>query len=242
MTPGLFVTGTSTGVGKTLVAAAWTRALARQGRRVAGLKPVASGALQGPDGRLRNPDALELQAAASVRLPYEMVNPWCFGPAIAPHLAAEDAGVMTSPSQLVGWYRQATAGADLAIVEGAGGWRVPLHPSGFLSDLPEELGLGVVLVVGLTLGCLNHARLTLEAIERSGRCRFLGWVGNQVDPGFERLDANLRTLRGLLGTDALAVVPRLGAESDPGVVTSLFDAMPARAAIESLMEPGRDSV
>ena len=79
-------------------------------------------------------------------------------------------------------------------MEGAGGWRVPLHPEGFLSDLPERLGLGVVLVVGLRLGCLNHARLTFEAIERSGRCPVLGWIGNAIDPGFERLDGNLATL------------------------------------------------
>ena len=90
------------------------------------------------------------------------------------------------------------AGVDFAIVEGAGGWRVPLHPEGFLSDLPERLGLGVVLVVGLTLGCLNHARLTLEAIDVPADRPFLGWIGNQIDPGFERLEANLPTLERLL--------------------------------------------
>lgn len=239
MTPGLFVTGTNTGVGKTLVAAAWTHALARQGRRVVGLKPVASGAVPGPDGALRNTDAVALQAAASVRLPYERVNPWCFEPAIAPHLAAGEAGVPTSLPQLVGWYEEASADADLAIVEGAGGWRVPLHPSGFLSDFPEALGLGVVLVVGLTLGCLNHARLTLEAIERSGRCRFLGWVGNRMDPGFDRLEANLLTLERLLGAAPLAVVPPLGQGSDASVIADLFDAPPPRAAIASIVKPGR---
>jgi dethiobiotin synthetase len=239
VTPGLFVTGTGTGVGKTLVAAAWTRALARQGLRVVGLKPVASGAVPGPDGRLRNADALALQAAASVRLPYELVNPWCFEPAIAPHLAAEEAGVTTSAQRLVDWYGQATAGADLAVVEGAGGWRLPLHPSGFLSDFPEALGLGVVLVVGLTLGCLNHARLTAEAIERSGRCPFLGWVGNQVDPGFERLEANLRTLEQLLGAPPLALVPLLEHGSGPAAIADLFDAQPARTVIEGLLQPGR---
>ncbi len=108
------------------------------------------------------------------------------------------------------WYEAASAVAEVAVVEGAGGWRVPLHPEGFLSDLPEQLALGVVLVVGLRLGCLNHARLTLEAIERSGRCRFAGWIGCQVDPDFARLDANL---------DTLSVVPHL-AEPEPGRTAS----------------------
>jgi dethiobiotin synthetase len=117
------------------------------------------------------------------------------------------------------WYEAASAVAEVAVVEGAGGWRVPLHPEGFLSDLPEQLALGVVLVVGLRLGCLNHARLTLEAIERSGRCRFAGWIGCQVDPDFARLGANLDTLARLLGHPALAVVPHL-AEPEPGRTAS----------------------
>jgi dethiobiotin synthetase len=96
-------------------------------------------------------------------------------------------------------------GADLALVEGAGGWRVPLHPEGFLSDLPEALGLGVILVVGTTLGCLNHARLTAEAIHVAGRCRLVGWVANEIDAGFERRSANLATLERLLGTPPLAI-------------------------------------
>lgn len=212
--PGIFVTGTNTGVGKTLVTAAWARALGTAGLRVAALKPVASGAARDATGQWRNDDALALQAAASVALPYEQVNPWCFEPAIAPHLAAAEAGQPVAIPALVRWYGEATAGADLALVEGAGGWRVPLHPSGFLSDLPEQLGLGVVLVVGLTLGCLNHARLTFEAIERGGHCRFLGWVANHVDPGFERAEDNLRTLEHLLGGPALARIPHGGASLD----------------------------
>jgi dethiobiotin synthetase len=234
MTAGIFITGTNTGVGKTLVAAAWTRALAARGHRVVGLKPIASGS--GPDasGLLRNPDALALQAAASVPLPYELVNPYCFGPAIAPHIAAEEAGVAISPRSLVDWYRRATAGADLAVVEGAGGWRVPLHPAGFLSDLPEQLGLGVVLVVGLTLGCLSHARLTLEAIEQSGRCPFLGWVGNRLDPAFDRPEANLRTLERLLGGPPLAMVPQLVQGADPAAIADLFDGPLPLAAVTRL--------
>ena len=205
---GLFVTGTDTGVGKTVVASGLVRLLARSGRRVAGLKPIASGAVRTADG-VRNEDALALAAAGSVALPYELVNPWCFEPAIAPHLAAREAGVAVTPANLVEWYGQVCRGLDLVIVEGAGGWRVPLHPEGFLSDLPEMTGMDVLLVVGLRLGCLNHARLTLEAILAGGRCRYFGWIGNQIDPAFDRLDDIVATLERVLGAPALAVVPPL---------------------------------
>lgn len=208
MVRGIFVTGTDTGVGKTVVATGLVGLAAARDRRVVGLKPVASGAVVTSDG-LRNADALALAAAGSMQLPYALTNPHCFVPAIAPHLAAAEAGASVTVGGLVDWYGRATRGAELAIVEGAGGWRVPLHPDGFLSDLPEQLGLDVLLVVGLQLGCLNHAVLTAEAIRRGGRCRLLGWVGNRIDPHFERLDDNLATLARLLGAPALAVLPRL---------------------------------
>jgi dethiobiotin synthetase len=227
MTPGLFVTGTDTGVGKTVVAAGLVRRLAEQGRRVVGLKPVASGAEPTAVG-LRNSDALALAEAGSVARPYHLTNPHCFAPAIAPHLAAADAGVELRPADLARWYGEASAGAEFAVVEGAGGWRVPLHPGGFLSDLPEHLGLGVVLVVGLRLGCLNHARLTLEAIERSGRCPFLGWIGNRIDPHFERAEDNLATLGRLLGGPPLAVLPRL-AEPTPRSAAAALRSLDAAA-------------
>lgn len=220
MMQGIFVTGTDTGVGKTVVAAGLVQLLAGQGRRVIGLKPIASGAERTSLG-LRNPDALALSAASNIEVPYEVTNPYCFEPAVAPHLAAAEAGIELPVDELVRWYRQASTGAGIAIVEGAGGWRVPLHPDGFLSDLPEALGLGVILVVGLRLGCLNHARLTLEAIECTGRCSVLGWIGNCIDPGFERLDANLETLAGLLGGPPLAVLPHLAAPNPEAVATAL---------------------
>jgi dethiobiotin synthetase len=220
MTQGIFITGTDTGVGKTVVAAGLVRLAARLGERVVGLKPVASGATPTPGG-LRNDDALALAAAGSIALPYADTNPLCFEPAIAPHLAAAEAGVAMPVHELLDWYGRVTRDAGLAIVEGAGGWRVPLHPEGFLSDLPEQLGLGVVLVVGLRLGCLNHARLTLEAIERSGRCAFLGWIGSRIDPGFERAAANLATLERLLGGPALAVLPTLSETSSDHVANCL---------------------
>jgi dethiobiotin synthetase len=224
MTQGIFVTGTDTGVGKTVVAAGLVRLLATQGRRVAGFKPIASGADLTPDG-LRNADALALAAQGSVSLPYAQTNPYCFAPPVAPHLAAADAGIAVTTALLARWYDEATRGVEVAVVEGAGGWRVPLHPEGFLSDLPEQLGLGVILVVGLRLGCLNHARLTLEAIGRSGRCPFLGWIGCCVDPGMARLEGNLATLERLLGGAALAVIPPL---ADPA----------AERVVEYLDRPG----
>jgi len=224
---GLFITGTDTGVGKTVVASGLVRLAASSDHRVVGLKPVASGAERTPDG-LRNQDALALAVESSVRLPYVMSNPLCFEPAIAPHIAAAEAGVAIAVTDMVAWYARATASADLAIVEGAGGWRVPLHPEGFLSDLPELLGLDVLLVVGLRLGCLNHARLTLEAIERSDRCCYVGWVGNCIDPAFARLDENLTTLGRLLGVPPLAVIP-------PLPVAAAADM--AGAALEFLRQP-----
>jgi len=223
MSRGIFITGTDTGVGKTVVAAGLVQLAAGTGARVVGLKPIASGADPTPGG-LRNDDALALAAAASMLLPYESSNPFCFEPAIAPHIAAAEAGVTIPVASLVDWYGRATADADLAIVEGAGGWRVPLHPEGFLSDLPEQLGLDVILVVGLRLGCLNHARLTAEAITHPGRCRLLGWIGNRIDPGLARLDDNLAMLDRLLGGPPLALLPPLAAPS-------------AAAALEHLDRP-----
>lgn len=206
----IFVTGTDTGVGKTVVTAALLRFARKRGVRCAGLKPIASGAgRSGPGAPLRNGDALELQAAGSLDLDYGTVNPFCFEPAIAPHLAARAAGTTLEPVRLVQWLQGAAPAAELRLVEGVGGWRVPLHPAGFTSDLPEALGLEVVLVVGLRLGCLNHARLTVEAIARGGRCRLAGWIANEVDATFERCDDNVATLADLIGTAPLARIPHL---------------------------------
>ena len=215
----IYFTGTNTGVGKTVAAAATLRLARRHAVRCAGLKPIATGgARAAPGGPLRNGDALELQASGSLALDYDTVNPFCFEPAIAPHLAARDAGTSLDLPRLVTWLQGAAPEAQLRVVEGVGGWRVPLYPAGYTSDLPEALALDVILVVGLTLGCLNHARLTLEAIERSGRCRMRGWIGNAVDPAFERPQANVETLVDLLGKPPLALVPRLdgGARSPTG--------------------------
>lgn len=215
----LYVTGTDTGVGKTLVATALVRALNEAGRPARGLKPLASGATRTAAG-LRNADALALQAEGRPPPPYELVNPWCFEPAIAPHLAAAEAGVETPLQALLEWYERASEGCEWTVVEGVGGWRVPLHPRGCTSDLPEALGLPVLLVVGLRLGCLNHARLTYEAICR-GPAPFAGWIGNRIDPEFARPEENLATLERLLGAPPIAVIPALSSP-DTGIVARML--------------------
>lgn len=201
----LFITGTDTGVGKTLVSCALIHALRSRGIRVAGMKPVASGSEPTPEG-LRNADALALQQAANVRAEYTTVNPYCFAPAIAPHLAARQAGVNIELPALQQAYQRLAEQADVVVVEGAGGWWVPLDPHGHLSDFPEALGMAVILVVGLRLGCVNHALLTAAAIQH-GPCRMVGWVGNLIDPQFEWLDENLATLRQRLAAPCLGVLP-----------------------------------
>jgi dethiobiotin synthetase len=228
-TRAVYVTGTDTGVGKTLVATALVRAMNEAGHRVRGLKPVASGATRTANG-LRNDDALALQAEGRPPASYELVNPYCFEPPIAPHLAAREAGVAISLDGLLDWYARASEGCDWTVIEGAGGWRVPLHPDGYMSDLPEALRVPVLLVVGLRLGCLNHARLTFEAIRDRGRAPFAGWVANCIDADFARPEENLATLEGLLDCAPLAVI-RTMAPPDIGNATRVL----ARTALDGLL-------
>jgi dethiobiotin synthetase len=201
---GVFVTGTDTGIGKTVVAAALMRALVRAGLRVAGMKPVASGAILTKDG-LRNADALALMRAANVAAPYEVVNPYCFGAPIAPHIAAHDEHVSVDLSLLRERYATLAAGADCVIVEGAGGWLSPLSTTASMADLAAALRLPVVLVVGLRLGCLNHAFLTARAVGAHA-AGLAGWIGNRIDPAFERAAENIATLEAHLAP-AAAIVP-----------------------------------
>ncbi|BAU72124.1 dethiobiotin synthase [Metapseudomonas furukawaii] len=216
-----FVTGTDTEIGKTTIAAGLLRAARRQGLSTAAAKPVASGCDQTPDG-LRNSDALALLEECSLPFRYEEVNPLAFAPAIAPHLAAREAGVDLSVAALAAPVRQVLAkGADFTLVEGAGGWRVPLAGAETLSDLPIALGLPVVLVVGVRLGCINHALLTVEAILRDGLV-LAGWVANVVDPATSRLEENLATLAERLPAPCLGRVPRL-AEATPEAVADHLD-------------------
>lgn len=201
----LFVTGTDTGVGKTRVAAGLCRAYGARGLRVAAMKPVASGSVRGPHG-LRNEDALELRRAMTVRATYAEVNPYAFEPPIAPHIAAAEAGTTIDFERLEAAYRRLHARSDVVVVEGAGGWLAPLDPSRGFADLAAAWGLEVVIVVGLRLGCLNHALLTAESVARRG-LRIAGWIGNAIDPGFERRRENLATLRARLPAPCLGLLP-----------------------------------
>lgn len=185
----VFVAGTDTGVGKTRVAVTLLRQLAAMGRRVAAMKPVAAGAIDTSHG-WRNDDALDLSAAASVRLPYELVNPCCLPRPTSPHLAARDAGRPIDLAALKAAYCRIAAQADIVVVEGAGGWYVPVgdpeapgRPGPTMADLAVALGLPVLLVVGIRLGCLNHALLTADAVRASG-LPLAGWVANAMDPDF----------------------------------------------------------
>ncbi|MEO4047088.1 dethiobiotin synthase [Pseudomonas sp. CAU 1711] len=216
MTHAYFVTGTDTEIGKTTIAAGLLCAARQAGLSTAAAKPVASGCVHGPEG-LRNDDALALLGQCSLALAYEEVNPFAFAPAIAPHLAAREAGVELSVVRLrpaVEWVL--ARGADFTLVEGAGGWRVPLAGRESLSDLAIALQLPVILVVGVRLGCINHAVLSAEAIERDG-LRLAGWVANIVDPHTSRLEENLATLAERLPAPCLGRVPRLG-EATPETV------------------------
>ncbi|MCQ4243086.1 dethiobiotin synthase [Stutzerimonas stutzeri] len=208
MAAAFFVTGTDTEVGKTTIAAGLLHAARRAGLSTAAAKPVASGC-EMTAGGLRNSDALALLAECTLPMRYEQVNPFAFEPAIAPHLAAREAGVELSAERLAEPVRRMLAlQADFSLVEGAGGWRVPLAGRENLSDLALLLGLPVILVVGVRLGCINHALLSAEAIERDG-LRLAGWVANIVDPATSRLDENLATLGERLAAPCLGRVPRL---------------------------------
>ncbi len=207
---GWFVTGTDTEVGKTVCAAALTRALARRGLRVAVMKPVASGALHTPQG-LRSADALALQAEASVPAPYATVNPYCFEPPISPHIAAAEAGTAIDLARLEACYAELAAAADCVIVEGAGGWRAPISADLAMADIAACLALPVILVVGMRLGCLNHALLSYESIRARG-AKFAGWVANGIDPGLQRAEENHATLCAHWG-EPLATIAPLGAGS-----------------------------
>lgn len=208
MSAAFFVTGTDTDVGKTTIASGLLRAARLAGLSTAAVKPVASGCEAGADG-LRNSDALALLAECSLPLSYAEVNPFAFAPAIAPHLAAREAGVELKVEALAAAVQAVLAQqADFTLVEGAGGWRVPLGEQATLADLPVALDLPVILVVGVRLGCINHALLTAEAIARDG-LRLAGWVANVLDPQTSRLDDNLRTLTERLAAPCLGQVPRL---------------------------------
>jgi dethiobiotin synthetase len=205
---GIFVTGTDTGVGKTMVSTALMRALKSRGFQVAGMKPVASGCRSTPEG-LRNEDALALMREQSVPFPYEVVNPFAYEPAIAPHIAAAAAGIAVRLDRIVAAFEELHARSHLVIVEGAGGWYAPISEDATIEDLALELKLPVLLVVALRLGCLNHALLTHRAIERSG-ASICGWIANRMDPGFSHWQDNVATLKRLLPAPLVGTIGAQG--------------------------------
>lgn len=206
LTPhGIFVTGTDTGVGKTRVATALLRAFARRGLRAVGMKPVAAGC-ERIDGALVSEDVAALAAASNMNLPVDLINPYRFQPAIAPHLAAELAGETISLQRIRDAYVALAARADRVVVEGAGGFLVPLNEREDFGDLARLLELPVLLVVGMRLGCLNHALLTAEAVQRRG-LQFAGWVANRLDAQMSAFEQNVQTLRERLGAPLLGTVP-----------------------------------
>ena len=188
----LFVTGTDTGVGKTVASAALLHAFRARGLRAVGMKPVASGCEATPEG-WRNEDALALQAASDPVPPYEDVNPYALPAPLAPEIAARDAGVNVQLGVLVSAFELLHPLADLVLVEGVGGWAAPLTGTLDQRHLVEQLRLPVVLVVGMRLGCINHARLSARAIQDDG-ARLVGWIANEVDPDMARRDENFALL------------------------------------------------
>jgi dethiobiotin synthetase len=204
---GYFVTGTDTGVGKTVVTLGLMRHLQDRGRRVVAMKPVASGCRQTAQG-LRNADALLLQRQGSLPLGYHEVNPYAFEPAIAPHLAAAAAGIRIELDAIRAGFERLAAQADQVCVEGVGGWLVPLNEAQTVADMAAELGLGVILVVAIRLGCMNHALLTQAAIDGAG-LHLAGWVANQPSPECERAGDIIGALRSRLAAPLLGAVPFL---------------------------------
>ena len=206
MTAAVFIAGTDTGIGKTHAACTLLHALRAAGYSACGMKPVASGCVETPDG-LRNDDALALQAAGSdANLPYALINPVALRDPLSPHLAAAHDGVTITLAPLRAAFEQLAARHSTVVVEGVGGWLVPLAPGLSASDIARQWQLPVILVVGLRLGCLNHALLSARAVVADG-CHLLGWIGNRVDPSMDAPEENLDTLRALLPAPCLGVLP-----------------------------------
>jgi dethiobiotin synthetase len=201
---GFFVTGTDTDVGKTLISCALLHALRNAGKTVLGMKPVAAGCERQAQGLLCS-DVEALRKASSLEVPIEWVNPYAFLPAIAPHVAADEEGVVIDLERIRKAYFALAEHADVVVVEGVGGFKVPLNAQQDSADLAQLLGLPVILVVGMRLGCLNHALLTSDAIRAKG-LRLAGWVANRIDSQMAGFNSNLDALQQRLGAPLLGVV------------------------------------
>lgn len=225
MALGYFVTGTNTEVGKTLVSCALLHALRAHHTRVVGMKPVAAGATLTAQGWV-NEDTQALRAASNLDVPTELDNPYCLPDPMSPHLAAKRAGQTIEVSVLVQRYQRLATLADAVVVEGAGGFVVPLSDTETSADLAQRLALPVILVVGLRLGCLNHAVLTQEAIAARG-LRLAGWVANRVDPAMLAVEDNIDSLRQRLHAPMLADVPHLAQPNPAQIAICLPSGAPA---------------
>jgi dethiobiotin synthetase len=234
MAESYFVTGTDTGVGKTLVATAMLEAATARGWRTVGLKPVASGSEMSAHG-LRNEDACQLLSATSEELGYEQVNPVTLAPAIAPHLALAAIGRQLTASEL---FRLCSPGlaasCDFRVIEGAGGWRVPLNHRETLADFARLVAAPVVMVVGIRLGCINHALLTAEAIRADG-LRLAGWVANRLDPAAEQVEGIIETLDAMLGAPRIGDIPAMS----PACVRSVASMLQLERLRETASESPR---
>ncbi|MFQ3230934.1 dethiobiotin synthase [Reinekea sp.] len=209
-----FITGTDTDAGKTFITVALLRAFAEQGYSTLGLKPIAAGS-EIINGEKKNDDAVMLAQASSVQVAYQQTNPILLDAAMAPHIAAERENRTISASKVTGFVRGTlmTAPAQVTLIEGAGGWRVPLNARETFADVAKQLNIEVILVVGMKLGCLNHALLTTEAIKRDG-LTIAGWVANAVDPAMEGLDENIKSLVNRIGAPLIGVMPHLTNPND----------------------------
>ncbi len=211
MNKGYFITGTDTGVGKTHFSVGLVHALRAQGKTVAVMKPIASGGNY-DSGELRNDDAQQLLDASGLDIPYELVNPYVFEAPVAPHLAAAENNIEISLPYILDAYQQLAAKADVVVVEGAGGWQVPLaagtekFQQHSMADLAQQLKLPVIIVVGMRLGCLNHALLTVQAIKNT-RLKFYGWVANTLEDEMLRYSENINTLKTLIDEPLVAEIP-----------------------------------
>ncbi|MFM8759336.1 MAG: dethiobiotin synthase [Methylophilaceae bacterium] len=211
----MFVTGTDTDAGKTYISAALLRHFAAQSLRVVGMKPVASGVTE-LDGVLHNSDVTQLRQASNVQADMRWINPYCFAPAIAPHIAAQQAGVAIDLQQIKQAYEQLCGMADVVVVEGAGGWLVPLNGQQTIADLAQLLDIPIVLVVRIRLGCINHALLSVADIQRRG-LTLLGWVANCMEDEMPVMQENIATLQQLIAAPCLAVVGHHGQVNFNGI-------------------------
>ena len=227
-----FIAGTDTNAGKTMVACALLAKARGQGLTTAAVKPVAAGCIDTKDG-LRNDDAEQLLAQCTLPLYYEQVNPVAFMAPIAPHIAAQQQGQRMQVGRLAGFTSGVLMqGANLTLVEGAGGWRVPVNERETLADLAIALSIPVVLVVGMRLGCINHTLLTVEAITRDG-LELAGWVANSIDPQMDELDANVTTLQHRIQAPMLGLVPNF---SEINLASQRVEACQAYLDLETLLK------